>query len=96
LTAPTGRNIVDPPDVPQPGEHPKLPADAPAAPAVLWSERNPERFPPWRGPVENGPGGDEFTLVDDLWFARRADRVERFSSAEMARRIAAALARSAG
>jgi Fic family protein len=38
------------------------------APAIFWSEPNPDRYPPWRPlSAARSPGGGLLTLVDDDW-----------------------------
>lgn len=45
-----------------------LSANAASAPAIFWSEPNPERYPPWRPLTPSrSPGGGVLTLVDDDW-----------------------------
>jgi Fic family protein len=66
-----------------------LPSAAAATPAIFWSERNPQRYPPWRRIRDGAPGGDEITLVGDAWYVLAKGRSSRLTHSELAQRIAA-------
>jgi hypothetical protein len=69
----------------------ELRPDAPRAPSIFWSERTPERYPPWRWLRQGGPGAEEIKLVGDVWIALEGGRAHRLSHGELARRIASGL-----
>ncbi|MBK8263175.1 MAG: Fic family protein [Nannocystis sp.] len=64
-----------------------LPPKAMDGPSLFWSEPNIERFPPWRR-LDQGPGCDEVTLVDDRWFVRRGPVISSLSTLELVDAIA--------
>jgi Fic family protein len=66
----------------------ELPQGAAPAPSLLWSEPNPEGYPPWRRLEQDGPGGDELTLLGDRWWVRSNDRCRSMSPLELAGAIA--------
>jgi hypothetical protein len=64
-------------------------------PALLWSQRNPERYPPWlRLFGEDAPGFEELALAPeggDCWFARQGEVVRELRLREVVEAVAAAL-----
>ncbi|HSG40188.1 MAG TPA: hypothetical protein VLE27_11165, partial [Thermoanaerobaculia bacterium] len=57
-------------------------------PVLMWSEPNPNGYPPWSRVSNNPPGGEQMTIHKDRWLVVDQGRVIEYAPTELAEKIA--------